>query len=157
MWIELGRDRTHQRFEDFERASEGRGRRGSAQRRGSGHHDDVAGNLDTIANFLSELTSVESRLPHLRTRLAEAAERLLEGQEDLDEMVRAVEGAKSLIDGLVDGSAWSTGPPRGAKTSATRVMDDLEAHSAQTDAVDPHLFNHDAVAAESRFRGTVDA
>ncbi|BEI84744.1 hypothetical protein CcaverHIS002_0501450 [Cutaneotrichosporon cavernicola] len=124
VWIELGRDRTHQRFEDFERASEGRGWRGSAERRGSQHHDDVAGNLDSIANFLSELTSVESRLPHLRMRLGEAVERLLEAQKELDEMVRSIEAAKSLIEGLVDGSAW-TG-------AGTRVMADLT--TAQTDA-----------------------
>ncbi|GMK58287.1 hypothetical protein CspeluHIS016_0503190 [Cutaneotrichosporon spelunceum] len=108
VWIELGRDRTHQRFEDFERAPERHGRRGSAER-ASHPHNDVATNLDSIANFLSELTSAESRLPHLRAELAEAAEQLLEGQEDLDEMVRSIEAAKGLIEGLVDGSAWSVG------------------------------------------------
>lgn len=128
MWIELGRDRTHQRFEDFERASEGRGRRGSAEGRGSRHHDDVAGNLDAIANFLSELTNVESRLPHLNMRLAEAAEKLLEGQDDLDDMVRSIDAAKGMIEGLVNGSAWGT------TGVGKRVMGDLAVGGAQTDA-----------------------
>lgn len=115
LWVNLGRDRTHKRFEDFERAADaeadgrhtiggGGERRSFSQARRS--RDDVAGNLEQIATFLNELTSTESRLPHLYNRLGKAMDRLVETQQDLDEMVGSIEAAKVTIEGLLDGSAW---------------------------------------------------
>lgn len=136
LWINLGRDRTHKRFEDFERAadedrwshggrreSSGGGRRDSSGGSGDGgrhrrsfsrlrrSRDDVAANLEQIATFLNELTSAESRLPHLNNRLGRALDRLAETQEDVDGMVRSIAVAKEMIEGVLDGSAWRALPP----------------------------------------------